>query len=187
MYLKYSYYYFQSALSSDFCDKIINLGKDNVQEAEVMDKSKKQARNSSVAWLTDSWIYEAINPYIMEANKKAEWNFDLIGSEACQFTMYKEKQYYDWHRDSAGHQIENYIRKLSVTVSLEDGDAYEGGDLEFDLRDQEDSSANILSSKEARKKGSIIVFPSFVWHRVSPVTKGTRYSLVIWSHGPKYR
>ena len=67
------------------------------------------------------------------------------------------------------------IRKLSVTVSLEDGDNYEGGNLEFDLRNREDSQSVILSAEQARAKGSIIVFPSFVWHRVAPVTKGTRY------------
>jgi PKHD-type hydroxylase len=83
--------------------------------------------------------------------------------------------------------IDGNIRKLSVTVSLEDGNAYEGGNLEFDLRNREDSKSVILSAEQARDKGSIIVFPSFVWHRVTPVTKGTRYSLVIWSVGPPFK
>ena len=74
-------------------------------------------------------------------------------------------------------------RKLSVTVSLADDNEYDGGDLEFDLRDRGDSASNVITSKEARTKGSIIVFPSFVWHRVAPVTRGTRYSLVIWNLG----
>ena len=68
-------------------------------------------------------------------------------------------------------------------MSLADGNEYEGGDLEFDLRNRGDSQSVIQTSKEARVKGSVIVFPSFVWHRVAPVTKGTRYSLVIWNLG----
>ena len=68
-----------------------------------------------------------------------------------------------------------------------DGSEYEGGDLEFDLRDKSDSTSNIQTTKIARKKGSIIVFPSFVWHRVTPVTQGTRYSLVIWNCGLPFK
>ena len=94
--------------------------------------------------------------------------------EACQWTKYTETQHYTWHQDSF-HKPYNkpttifhgLVRKLSVTVSLEDGDAYDGGDLEFDFRNKSDSSPNVMTSKAARKRGSIIVFPSFVWHRVS--------------------
>lgn len=195
MYLQNYYYYFKSALSSEFCDKIIEHGKKQVvQEAKVADETLQKTRNSSIAWMQDPWLYEAIEPYIQEANVRAGWNFDWFASEMCQFTVYKEQQYYDWHQDShhgpydkPGSPEHGMIRKLSVTVSLEDGDKYEGGNLEFDLRNREDSQSVILSAEQARAKGSIIVFPSFVWHRVAPVTKGTRYSLVIWSIGNPFR
>ena len=195
MYLQNYYYYFKSALSSEFCDKIIEHGKKQVvQEAKVADETLQKTRNSSIAWMQDPWLYEAIEPYIQEANVRAGWNFDWFASEMCQFTMYKEQQYYDWHQDShhepynkPGSPEHGMIRKLSVTVSLEDGDKYEGGNLEFDLRNREDSQSVILSAEQARAKGSIIVFPSFVWHRVAPVTKGTRYSLVIWSIGNPFK
>jgi len=195
MLLQNYYYVLPQALSHEFCDKIIEQGKQQVvQEAKVADENLQKSRNSSVAWMQDLWLYEAIEPYIQEANVKAGWNFDWMGSEMCQFTMYKEQQYYDWHQDShllpydkPGTMEHGTIRKLSVTVSLEDGDLYEGGNLEFDLRNREDSKSVVLTAKEARAKGSIIVFPSFVWHRVTPVTKGTRYSLVIWSIGNPFK
>ena len=55
------------------------------------------------------------------------------------------------------------------------------------LRNENEDTSIIQTSKEARVKGSVIVFPSFVWHRVAPVTKGTRYSLVIWNLGFPFR
>ena len=134
MYLQNYYYYFKSALSSEFCDKIIEHGKKQVvQEAKVVDQSLQKTRNSSVAWMQDPWLYEAIEPYIQEANVRAGWNFDWFASEMCQFTMYKEQQYYDLaSRFSSWNLMINpaltehgMIRKLSVTVSLEDGDKYD--------------------------------------------------------------
>lgn len=198
MNLKNYYYYFKGALSKEFCDQIIENGKKQVEEKAFVTnddtRDLKKIRDSSIAWMQDHWIYETIEPYIMHANQQANWNFDVKGSESCQFTIYKEQQHYDWHQDSfkepyhrPGSYDHGMMRKLSVTISLEDGDAYEGGDLEFDLRNRPDSQSVIETSKEARTKGSIIVFPSFVWHRVTPVTKGTRYSLVIWSIGYPYK
>jgi hypothetical protein len=72
-----------------------------------------------------------------------------------------------------------------MTCQLTDGSEYEGGELEFDFRNYEphmrDESKHLIQAKEILPKGSIIVFPSFVWHRVKPVTKGIRYSLVMWN------
>jgi predicted 2-oxoglutarate/Fe(II)-dependent dioxygenase YbiX len=81
----------------------------------------------------------------------------------------------------------NKIRKLSVTISLSNPEDYEGGELEFDLRNSPDGKPNIIKCKEILPRGSIVVFPSHVWHRVAPVTKGTRYSLVIWSLGYPFK
>ena len=75
-----------------------------------------------------------------------------------------------------------------MSVSLSDPKNYKGGDLEFDFRNVETGKKpNIRKCKELLPKGSIVVFPSYVWHRVTPVTKGTRYSLVIWNLGWPYR
>ena len=143
--------------------------------------------------MDDPWIYNSIIPFVKEANQQAGWNFTLEGSESCQWTKYSKTQHYTWHQDSFPQPTNRpnswdhgLVRKLSVTVSLADGDTYTGGDLEFDLRNNSDSSPEIRTSSHARKKGSIIIFPSFVWHRVSPVTQGTRYSLVIWNNGKQF-
>ena len=79
------------------------------------------------------------------------------------------------------------IRKLSVTVSLTDNETYEGGNLKFDWGEHAETENRFHECIEIRPRGSIIVFPSYYHHQVTPVTKGTRYSLVIWYHGKPFR
>ena len=142
-------------------------------------------------WLDEKWIYKELHPYINIANQNAGWNFQWDFSEQCQFTKYELNQYYGWHCDSFyepyanDHNNLNFrgkIRKLSMTVCLSDEKDYKGGEFEFQPRSEDDPNPSI-ECKEVRQKGSIVVFPSFVWHRVKPVTEGTRYSLVMWSLG----
>ena len=215
MNLENSYYYFQSALPHRVCDDIMRYGKSqktqqaitgfDVDEKTISNLTKEEKKNiqkkrkSDIVWLNDNWIYKEIQPFISAANKLADWNFDWDYSENCQFTKYSVGQYYGWHCDSFPKpynksndiNLHGKIRKLSVTISLTDPDEYEGGNLEFDFRNQVDWETNkkqgIKECTEIRPKGSIIVFPSFVWHRVTPVTRGTRYSLVIWSLGKPFR
>ena len=215
------YYYFKSALSPRICDDIVaygkrhqtemavtgGLGRNNNKEAYKSDgtmkkgalKNLQKKRKSEIVWVNDQWIYKEIHPFIHEANKTAGWNFDWDFSESCQFTKYGVGQHYGWHCDSWDKPYDKpndlnshgKIRKLSVTVSLSDPSEYEGGNLEFDFRNQVDWERNkkskIKECTEIRPRGSIIVFPSFVWHRVNPVTSGTRYSLVIWNLGKPFR
>lgn len=205
MNLENYFYVVSEGLPSRLCDDLINYGEQKTQEIartgdeSEVPKSKQdfarlyKTRNSSVCWLNEPWIYNAIIPFVNQANQQAGWNFEYTQSEACQWTKYGETQHYTWHVDQfkkpidkPGDPFHGLIRKLSVTVSLAEGDTYEGGDLEFDLRNNGDSTSNIITSQEARKKGSIIIFPSFIWHRVAPVLKGTRYSLVIWNCGKPF-
>ena len=81
------------------------------------------------------------------------------------------------------------IRKLSVTINLSEGEEYDGGDLQFDYRNEDgpDLKSNIVTAEIAREKGAVVVFPSHIWHRVTPVTKGTRYSLVVWLIGKPFK
>ena len=215
------YYYFKSALSPRICDDIVaygkrhqtemavtgGLGRDQNKDAYKSDgtmkkgalKNLQKKRKSEIVWINDQWIYKEIHPFIHEANKTAGWNFDWDFSESCQFTKYGVGQHYGWHCDSWDKPYDKpddlnshgKIRKLSVTVSLSDPSEYEGGNLEFDFRNQIDWERNkkskIKECTEIRPRGSIIVFPSFVWHRVNPVTRGTRYSLVIWNLGKPFR
>ena len=131
-----------------------------------------------------TWIYRELHPLVREANANAGWNYHWDWSESCQFTKYdgSKKQHYDWHTDSGVKPNSNgRIRKLSMTVALVDGSQYEGGDFEVNFNTPEKKDIHVI--KAARIKGSITIFPSFVWHRVKPVTSGTRYSLVNWHQG----
>jgi len=203
------YWYFKSAIPPRLCDDIIQYG---LSKSEVLAKvgsfknkklnkdeikDLKRKRNSNIVWMNDNWIYKELHPYIHQANKNAGWNYDWDWSESCQFTKYKLNQYYDWHCDSWDKPYEKEgptkgkVRKLSMTCQLTDGSEYEGGELEFDFRNYDphmrDESIHKVQCKEILPKGSIIVFPSFVWHRVKPVTKGVRYSLVMWNLGYPFK
>ena len=208
MLLKNYYYYFQSALSSKLCDDIINYGKKHQLKTAVTGNLKlnkknikniQKIRKSDIVWMNDRWIYKEIQPYIHDANKLADWNFDWDWSEACQFTKYGVGQHYDWHCDTSEplNRPQNAdgtwppdhgkIRKLSVTVSLSDPKDYEGGELEFDFKNKRLGEKSIHKCIEILPRGSIVVFPSHVWHRVTPITKGTRYSLVMWNLGYPFK
>ena len=200
------YWYFSGVLTPKFCDDVIayansqeevmartgGYGDRKLKKEEIKDLKRK--RNSDLVWLNDTWIYKELHPYVHEANRQAGWNFDWERSESCQFTKYKHNQYYDWHCDSWDKPYmeegptKGKIRKLSVTVTLTDPKEYKGGELEFDLRNEDpDKKPNMRTCTEILPKGSLVVFPSFVWHRVKPVTKGERNSLVIWNLGYPFK
>ena len=211
------FWHFSGVLTSKFCDEVIkyalskketmaitggygknrNLDKKPLNQDEVLDLKRK--RNSDLVWLSEPWIYKELHPYVHMANKNAGWNFQWDRSEACQFTKYKLNQYYDWHNDpwptpykrKKEDPDNGKIRKLSMTCQLTDGSEYTGGELEFDFRNYDphmrDESKHIRQVPEILPKGSIVVFPSHLWHRVKPVTRGTRYSLVVWHLGNPFK
>jgi PKHD-type hydroxylase len=211
MNLQNYYWFFKSALTPRFCDELIEYGnlqreqtaltggqtkkREQGQKLDEKDiKDLKQKRDSNIVWMNDRWVYKEIQPYVHQANKSAGWNFDWDFSESCQFTKYKLNQFYDWHCDSWETPYNNpdnqnshgKIRKLSVTCCLSDPKDYKGGELQFQFRNMDDPTIT-RTCTEILPRGSIVVFPSFVWHRVKPVTKGTRYSLVIWNLGYPFR
>ena len=212
MLLSNYYYYFKSVIPTKICNEIIQYAsnhKDNIAitgefgenrnlKEQPLNKKElknlKTKRNSNVVWLNDKWIYKEIHPFIRFANQSAGWNFQWDWSESCQFTKYKKNQHYGWHCDSwstSYKEAGNYkgkIRKLSSILILSDPKDYSGGDLEFDFRNADpDKKRNVKVCKDIKCKGSLIVFPSFVWHRVNPVKKGIRYSLVSWHLGKPFQ
>ena len=208
MNLKNYYWYFKSVLSSRFCNEVIKFANDIKDQQAITGKYQdkklgkkeikdlKKQRDSNIVWLNQQWIYREILPYVNRANINAGWNYNIDFAEECQFTKYKLNQHCDWHCDSQSepyqnHKFDNYngkIRKLSVTCSLSDSKEYKGGELEFNFNDPSRKKLeNLHKCTEILPKGSIVVFPSFVWHRVKPVIKGTRYSLVIWNIGNPFR
>lgn len=200
MLLNNYFWYFQKALSPQICkqiktfalnkkrQKFARVGK--FKEIKKLSKEDKKEilkiRNSNVTWLDDSWLYNILHPYVHTANSSSGWNFQWSHSEPIQFTVYKKNQYYDWHCDMFANSPTN--RKLSLSVQLDDPNDYEGGDLLFDPRDLTlEGGSRIVEDPAIKPQGTIVVFPSFVWHKVTPVTKGTRHSLVMWSHGERFK
>ena len=190
------YWCFQGALPHRICDDIVAYGNALKEETGVtfgydpenmtpnQQKQLEQKRKSNVVWMNPQWIYRELHPLVHEANRAAGWNYHWDWSESCQFTKYdgSKKQHYDWHTDAGTRINQNgKIRKLSMTVALVDGSEYEGGEFEINMSTPEKEIIHVI--KPAKIKGSVTIFPSFVWHRVKPVTSGTRYSLVNWHQG----
>jgi PKHD-type hydroxylase len=174
-------------------EEILKIAKE--KKLKELDDLKKH-RNSNIVWSNETWLYNEIIPYIRTANENSNWNFQWDWCESIQFTKYKLNQHYDWHKDSwqesyskeMGINYAGKIRKLSCIISLSDSSEYKGGELEFCFDNNEpDKPRNIIECKEVKPKGSIIVFPSHTYHRVKPVTEGSRYSLVLWCLGQPFK
>jgi len=205
MNLENYYWYFKNVIPKPTCDKIIKYalsknerigvtgGFEEDKLTEQQEKDLKKQRDSNIVWLEDQWLYNLITPFIHSANKNSGWNFQWDWCENVQFTKYKLNQFYGWHCDSwdkpyTEKDPKNFIgkvRKLSCIVALSDTKEYEGGEVQFDFRNTPNGS-NIITCEEIKDQGSIIIFHSFVWHQVKPITKGTRYSLVCWTLGKKF-
>jgi PKHD-type hydroxylase len=191
---------FPKIIPQETCQKIIKLGEGRWSQAQTFgsrDEGKDKLNNvrrSDVFWITDEqWAYELIWAFMMSANEQAEWNYNITAAENCQVTRYTKDGYYTWHKDGMGSHKEVHnnpaskplhgmTRKLSMTIVLNDD--YEGGDFEISGLYR----AGIQQEPDLGRleEGSVIVFPSFIEHRVAPVTKGTRYSLVAWFVGPPF-
>lgn len=196
MNLQTMYWWFDKGLSETFCDKVIELGDSkNKQQGTLQgDKLNLQTRKSEVVWLNEQWIYDEIYRFVNIANENAKWNFDIDWCESAQYTVYGQDQYYGWHMDqfSTPYEKEDQnhngkIRKISMSLQLSDINEYEGGELEFCSDNTPGKDREFTTCKDAKNKGTLIFFPSFLYHRVKPVTKGIRKSLVVWFIGRPYR
>jgi PKHD-type hydroxylase len=189
--------------------------KQQVKDTGLSEK-QTYVRDSNVVWLKDRWLYDLLFPFVYTANQKTGWNWEWDYAEHLQFTQYKPNQFYSWHKDGvsdhsgiykryiyginqealkddlppAGYVTDNSmvgkVRKISMTISLNDPTEYEGGNLKFDFG-HHTSGDRFHECEEIRPQGSVIVFPSFLDHCVTPVTKGVRYSLVMWCLGRPFK
>ena len=139
----------------------------------------REVRSSTVRWLHDQWVRDLLWEYVKQANINA-FGVDVENYAEMQFTEYHATQsgHYDWHHDIHWDADTNSDRKLSITVQLSHPGDYEGGDFQFD---------EVQTPVGAKARGSILVFPSYLKHRVTPVTSGVRKSLVAWFAGPRWR
>ena len=154
-------------------------------------KPDSKMRISDVAWCNEQWLYDIIWPYMERANDESGWKYDIKSAESAQITRYKKGGFYSFHADGMGDHMSTYnnptnafmhghVRKLSMSVILNDN--FEGGAFEFASYGKEECNITPVEASA----GSVIVFPSSMDHRVAPVTKGTRYSVVCWFLGPPF-
>lgn len=182
-----NYYWFQEGFTPEELARIEELTTelDFVKGQTESGDTDPQMRNSQIKWVPFSpetkWIYDKLGDYAWEANKEM-FQFDIdYMPENIQYTEYygSDEGGYEWHMDIGSTDNMN-LRKISITVQLSDSDEYEGGDLQLWMGGTQPYTA-------PRGKGNVIVFPSFMLHRVTPVTKGTRKSFVIWLGGGHYK
>ena len=124
------------------------------------------------------WLYDRMQGIIRTLNAQS-YKYELNGfSEAFQYTVYHgdEGGHYGWHVDHGPFEVQ---RKLSVSVQLSDGADYDGCDLQF--------MAGQQLQLAPRDRGAVVAFPSYVLHRVTPITRGVRKALVAWVTGPNFR
>jgi PKHD-type hydroxylase len=140
-------------------------------------------RITRVAWMEKKpeieWLYARLEEMVLRINAEF-YRYDLYGlNEAFQYTVYEGAQggYYGWHVDRGETLYEP--RKISLSLQLSDPADYQGGDLVMEAGDG--------PQRAEKARGALIAFPSFVLHRVVPVTSGIRKSLVIWVAGPEFR
>lgn len=177
--------YWEKTFSDEEILKIVEIGEkyNNLQQGQIANGSvSNEIRKSKISWLElnqdTQFIYDRVRDIITTLNARY-FQFDLYGFvEHIQYTVYDEENaHYDWHLDRG--TVSTSPRKLSVVIQLSDPSEYDGGNLKFMV------SGNPDTAKKA--KGMLYAFPSFVLHKVEPVTSGTRKSLVIWLSGPKFK
>jgi len=154
------------------------------KNAVLVDSRGSSARNANVQFVYDKQIMSRWLSVANTINKDIDWNLELDAIENIQYGEYNEEQYYDWHIDQ--HKVvygDGRVRKCSFSVFLNDD--YEGG--EFDLELGGPNIEDRLKTFKKLPKNQMIFFQSEFWHRVRPVTKGVRKSLVGWVLGPKYK
>ena len=169
------------------CQMVIDAGRrQKPQQAQIgmgkpgggVDTKKRTTTISWIPFKEMQPMYNQINEFIQKANKNHFGFVDIQITEQAQFTEYPEGGFYDWHMDTdVNMQHEPPVRKISMTVLLSPENQFEGGGLEL-----------MAPGKRVElKQGHAIIFASFLNHRVAPVTRGVRQSLVMWFGGEPFK
>tara|TARA_R110000803_G_scaffold197472_2_gene261021 strand:+ start:521 stop:1105 length:585 start_codon:yes stop_codon:yes gene_type:complete len=176
----YTYAYWEKAFTKEECKTIIDIAK-NKGLIKGTTKGKTDARLSKVSWLysTDDlgWVFKKITDIVLNLNDRF-FQFDIFGlNEGLQFTNYKAPS--DKYKKHIDRAVDSVIRKLSLSIQLTEPKEYKGGELYL-----YENEKGILMKKE---QGTLILFPSYTLHEVTPVTKGERNSLVSWVTGKQFK
>jgi PKHD-type hydroxylase len=182
----------QQRYSKDLCQQIVDQAKKIEPQDAIIGFSGSNidtnVRRSKVRWINRDnkelgWLYEEITNLFHIANHNA-FGADIRFLNELQFTEYnaEDQGYYNWHNDVNWDDGRQVHRKLSFVCQLTDPEEYEGGEFEM-----QPLYLGAPDPKQLKTQGTAIIFPSLVMHKVNPVTKGTRHSLVAWIEGPKWR
>ena len=199
MQTKYSYWLFKNVLSEKDRNKIKRIAKKaGYEKATIMSfednivkEQDSKVRNTDVSFSSDQFLYDTLCPFVVSANESAGWKYDLDWFEPVQIAKYKKNHHYSWHTDCQcdhfaaypeGDNIKGKIRKNSLVACLSNG--YVGGDLELALQKQEEENEILYPEMNV---GDVIVFPSYVYHRSTSITKGIKYSASMWCLGPPFK
>ena len=163
------------------CKEIIKVGESKEFKKAGIDSENEyndSHRKSDISWISQDdieWFWIKIHNQIIETNHE-QWGFNLKHfDEMAQYTVYhSDGGHFEYHYDNGSGQLS--VRKISICINLNDPSEWEGGELQF--------YDNINTNQQL---GSVHIFPSYMLHRVTPVTKGTRRSLVLWSGGEFYK
>jgi PKHD-type hydroxylase len=193
------FYIFPKAIKPDLCEEIVKEGKKHILEkAKVFTPDKKSSkddpkiRKCSVCFIEgkENKINKLAWNFLRRANKE-QFHYDLDYFQAVQFSEYREGGFFDWHQDDVGMGHVSEVRKLSFGVNLTDTSTFEGGDLEFynggrPLDDMVEITGEQVAN-DIKSQGTVVIFDSRDWHRVIPVTRGIRHSMVCWTVGPNFK
>lgn len=192
--ITYPYCWQSNIFSEDELSAIVAYGDHLELETGVVvgpdgESAKSSNRMSQLKFFepngNNNWIFERLSKMIADVNDRY-YGFDLTGFDAVQYTEYGiEGSKYDWHMDTimGAHKSDKMVqtRKLSMTLPLNDPSEWEGGQFQIQTGLPEDPMV------VEQKRGTAILFPSFMIHRVTPVLKGVRKSIVVWAVGPKFK
>lgn len=184
-----NYYWFENGFDRQELDTIYRMVETlPFEHAEILG-TNDDIRNSRVKWIPQEpewdWLYLKLMDMAKIANNEL-WQFEMhTAPEMIQYTEYlaNENGKYDWHQD-IGPGLPS-LRKVSITVQLSEADEYEGGDLKIWMGGDLSDEMNLVTAP--RGAGHVVVFPSYMPHCVTPVTKGIRRSFVIWLGGEHYK
>ena len=178
------YAFWKNAFSKKECQTIINIAKNKglIKGATLNDNKTKDVRDSKISWLYSSdnidWVFRRVTDITLNLNKRF-FKFNLFGiNEGFQFTNYKAPSgKYGKHIDRA---MNIPVRKLSISIQLTNPKKYEGGELKLYNGKKEGSVMD-------KEQGTLIIFPSYILHEITPITKGERDSLVTWVTGKQFK
>jgi len=150
-------------------------------EGKLYNQTTAVKRQTDVAWINDRNFLSMLLRMVKQINRSARWNLNITGVEPVQFGSYGEGGFYDWHIDQHPKIIKGTVRKISMTLFLNDD--FEGGEFDLEIY-RPDADPRYKTFK--LKPWSAIFFQGDQWHRVRPITSGVRKSIVAWFYGPPY-